>query len=384
MRSVLFRALFGLAAFCALLSFIVAPPWGARLGSLAIICAVLSVLVWRGWRPSSQEGLPPESSVLDEVGLLEATAGISRCCAGAASFDDALKGVGQVFAQELGAHKLRVLRISRTAGEYQGEPLLDLCVPRRPANAASFGASSRRALRERGIVSDEQQGHALPVLVAGEVVALIEFDALELCSAPATRLTLLELARRELAVLATSRRATAPPPAGHRLDVHGGPNPNIDFLEAINADRQVALFVVEPETLHVVAMSRRAERDFALRRRRVLGLPLSTAFSASLVPLLAGAVAEAANSGRAVECNVHWSTPRGQRGANVSLSMVRYDDGSPRWCVAMARDLKWDARSGGERRVMPRHGSLNVDLEQAAPKALPRPAAAISRLQDQE
>ena len=44
-RSWVSRLSFWLAAFCAVLSFVVEAPLGPRLGSLAIICAVFSLLV---------------------------------------------------------------------------------------------------------------------------------------------------------------------------------------------------------------------------------------------------------------------------------------------------------------------------------------------------
>ena len=44
----------------------------------------------------------------------------------------------------------------------------------------------------------------------------------------------------------------------------------------------MSLFVVEPQSLRIVGLSRRAERDFALRRAHVLGRTVAQAFGEAI------------------------------------------------------------------------------------------------------
>jgi hypothetical protein len=236
-----------------------------------------------------------------------------------------------------------------------------------------------RALRQPGAVHDDAFGHALTVQAAGEIVAVIEFDSLALDVPAATLVQLFELARAQLDLVAARSHCTdsALPESlsGKRADEAG-------FLASITANAQVGLFVLEPVHLRLVAISRRAERDFAARRQRVLGKTLPEAFGPNIAQVVSQAVDESVASDRTVELNVHWPTVRGQRGANVSLCALRHPDRSPRWLIAMARSLSGEAHAAGERRVMPRYGLLHADAPPARRTALPRPAVATSRPDD--
>jgi PAS fold len=377
MRSWTSRLLVWLAAFSALASFALAEPLGSRLGSVAIICGAAALLVWRGWKPPPGEALPAPTSVLDDDALLEATARIARACSAPARLDDALCGVAQTLAQELGARNVRASRVDAEHGQPRLAPLIDLARPdaRRPASKPSEAVL--RVLRDGGVVSDAAHGHALAVQGSSGMVALIDFDGLELDVEPAALGRLLDLAHADLGEVARRDRRSVAAPS---LPETGSDAP--DFLASITANAQVGLFVLEPRHLRLVAISRRAERDFAARRQRLLGKTVSEAFGASIAQNLEPAVAEALGCSTTVEQVVYWPSPRGQRGANLSLCVLRHDDGSPRWLVAMARDLTLDAVSGGERRAMPRHGLLHVDVKPQPAAHLPRPVVAANRRND--
>ena len=374
-RSWVSRLLFWLATFSAVLSFVLVEPLGARLGAFAIVCAVLSLLVWRGWRPPPLE-LSAQTSVLDPDALHEAAQRIERCCAEARDLDDAIRGVGRILVQELGANDVRMARFTHEGGAPHLEPLVDPGLPRGPATAPAPSRLAVRALREAGGVHKDSFGHALTVQTDGEAVALIEFDSLELDVAAAALAQLFELARVQLGGVATRCRMAG---IAKRPSIDDAAADEPDFLASITANAQVALFVLEPVNLRLVAISRRAERDFGARRQRVLGKTVSEAFGSSVAQDVTRAVDACIAGARTVELEVHWPTVRGQRGANVSLCALRHADGSPRWLIAMARDLRGDAQHRGERRAMPRHGLLHADQPPAARTSLPRPAVAVSR-----
>ncbi len=379
-RSWVSRLSFWLAAFCAVLSFVLAAPLGPRLGSLAIICAVFSLLVWRGWKPPARDWQPTEPSMLEPEGLIEAGKRITRSCAQAGDLDEALRGVAQVLTQELGALDVRAGRITL---EQQGRsfiPLPESNLHKPRGTSGKLKPAGERALRDGSNFTDATLGHALVVKHAGELMALIEFDALVVQVPPEAMAQLLALAGTELGrVVARELRPSASPafdPAAP-LPASGAEGP--EFLAAINADRELALFVLEPDHRRLVAISRRAERDFAARRQRVLGKTVAEAFSGLAAEQAQRAIDEVLAGGASVEHCLVWSTSRGQRGANVSWCVLRHTDGTLRWLVAMARDLQADPTSRAERRAMPRHGRLHADAARPPATALPRPTAVVSR-----
>ena len=379
-RSWVSRLSFWLAAFCAVLSFVFTAPLGPRLGSFAIICAVFSLLVWRGWKPPARDWQPTEPSMLEPEGVIDAGKRITRCCAQAAALDEALRGVAQVLTQELGALDVRCGRVTL---QPQGRCFISLPDPKLPKLRGSFDKlkpAGERALRDGANFTDTTLGHALVVKHAGEVMALIEFDALVVQVPAEAMAQLLALAGTELGrVAAREPRSNAgagfDPAAPLLANSAEGPG----FLAAISADRELALFVLEPDHCRLVAISRRAERDFAARRQRVLGKTVAEVFSGLAAEQAQRAIDEVMASGASVEHSLVWSTSRGQRGANVSWCALRHTDGTLRWLVAMARDLQADPRSRAERRAMPRHGRLHADAARPPATALPRPTGVVSR-----
>ena len=379
-RSWVSRLSFWLAAFCAVLSFVLAAPLGPRLGSFAIICAVFSLLVWRGWKPPARDWQPTEPSMLEPEGLIEAGKRITRWCAQAGDLDEALRGVAQVLTQELGALGVRAGRIMLQPQGRSFIPLPDPNLPKLRGSSGKLKPAGERALRDGANVTDAALGHALVVKHAGELMALIEFDALVVQVPAEAMAQLLALASTELGrVVAREQRSSAGAAFDSAAPLLTSSAAGPEFLAAISADRELALFVLEPDHRRLVAISRRAERDFAARRQRVLGKTLAEVFSGLAAEQAQRAIDEVLASGANVEHSLVWSTSRGQRGANVSWCALRHADGSLRWLVAMARDLQAGPLNHAERRAMPRHGRLHADASRPPVTALPRPTAVVSR-----
>jgi PAS fold len=380
LRSWVSRLSFWLAAFCAVLSFVVEAPLGPRLGSFAIICAVFSLLVWRGWKPPARDWQPTEPSMLEPEGLIEAGKRITRSCAQSHDLDEALRAVAQVLTQELGALEVRPGRILLQPQGRSFMPLTDPSLPKPRGASGKLKPAGERALREGANFTDAALGHALVVKHAGDLVALIQFDALVVQVPAEAMAQLLALAGTELGrVVARDLRPSAGAALEPAAPLLASSAEGSEFLAAISADRELALFILEPDHRRLVAISRRAERDFAARRQRVLGKTVAEVFSGVTAEQTQRAIEEALAGGVSVEQSLVWSTSRGQRGANVSWCALRHADGTLRWLVAMARDLQAEPSSRAERRAMPRHGRLHADAARPPVTALPRPTAVVSR-----
>jgi PAS fold len=380
LRSWVSRLSFWLAAFCAVLSFVVEAPLGPRLGSFAIICAVFSLLVWRGWKPPARDWQPTEPSMLEPEGLIEAGKRITRSCAQSHDLDEALRAVAQVLTQELGALEVRPGRILLQPQGRSFVPLTDPSLPKPRGASGKLKPAGERALREGANFTDAALGHALVVKHAGDLVALIQFDALVVQVPAEAMAQLLALAGTELGrVVARDLRPSAGAALEPAAPLLASSAEGSEFLAAISADRELALFILEPDHRRLVAISRRAERDFAARRQRVLGKTVAEVFSGVTAEQTQRAIEEALAGGVSVEQSLVWSTSRGQRGANVSWCALRHADGTLRWLVAMARDLQAEPSSRAERRAMPRHGRLHADAARPPVTALPRPTAVVSR-----
>ncbi len=380
LRSWVSRLSFWLAAFCAVLSFVAEAPLGPRLGSFAIICAVFSLLVWRGWKPPARDWQPTEPSMLEPEGLIEAGKRITRSCAQSHDLDEALRAVAQVLTQELGALEVRPGRILLQPQGRSFVPLTDPSLPKPRGASGKLKPAGEHALREGAHFTDAALGHALVVKHAGDLVALIQFDALVVQVPAEAMAQLLALAATELGrVVARDLRPSAGAALEPAAPLLASSAEGSEFLAAISADRELALFILEPDHRRLVAISRRAERDFAARRQRVLGKTVAEVFSGVTAEQTQRAIEEALASGVSVEQSLVWSTSRGQRGANVSWCALRHADGTLRWLVAMARDLQAEPSSRAERRAMPRHGRLHADAARPPVTALPRPTAVVSR-----
>lgn len=381
MRGRISRLLVWLGALSALASFVLAEPLGSRLGTLAIGCAVLSLLVWRGWRPAPHGDAPP-TTPLDDATLVEALARIRQACAPDRTLDDALRDVVRTLAQELGARNARASLVGTNAGRPQLSTLLDLAAPgaRRPpvlrakVVVAADPSPLQRALASGGVVSDPPHGYAVAVAGHSGVVAVVDFDALELEVDPDALARLLAELHQALAGVAARPAAVLAGLGGSAEEVArlAGCADEVGFLASINADREVGLFVLEPQHLRLVAVSRRAERDFGVRRQRVLGKTLAQAFGTAIELNLDIALRSVLAGNETVEQTLTWPSPRGQRGAHLSLCVLRRPDAPPRWLVGMVRPVEPLAALGPERRAMPRHGLLVDD-------AAPRVAARLAR-----
>ncbi len=385
LRPLTSKLLFWLAALSALASLVLPDPLAARLATLALGAAVASLLVWRGWKPATRAAVQPAPSTLDDGSLLEATAQIARCCANAHHLSDALRGVGRIIAHEIGARNVLVALVEPAragAGEFRLKPLLDLASPRRKRADTLLSSVAAAALRDRDIVIDPEAGHALAVFDSGQPIALVEFDALELAVSNVALSRLLELVRNELNDVVQRSRGNPGGLSPARMRTLRAQADTPGFLGAVARDAEVSLFVVDPQNMRLLGLSRRAERDFGLRRARVIGKTVANAFGDTIAKVGIRALQQALDHERTVEAEFHWPTPRGQRGANVSLCALRHADGSPRLLIAMARRLVGDMERGGERRVMPRHGLLRDDTPAAQPRALSRPVPSSTRPAD--
>ncbi len=383
-RPVLLTLLVWLAALVALASLWLPETMAPRLAVAALGVLGCALLVWRGWKPRAiaQEVQHPAESSLDDGFLLEAAAQVARACANAADLNDALRGVGHLLRHELGARQLRVALVEHVgsdAADVRLKPLLDLAASHAKRGATVLSTVAASALRERGVVSEPDSGHALVVLESARPVALVEFESLEINVGSLALSKLLEVVRSELNDVAQRSRSNSAGLSPARLRTLRAQFEAPDFLAAVASDRQVSLIVVEPQSLRIVGLSRRAERDFALRRTRVVGKTVAQAFGEAIALAAKQAVQRVFEDGRSVEQELHWATPRGQRGANVSVSALRHADGAPRLLIASARALPGAAPRGGERRAMPRHGLLRDDAQDAGARILARPRGAVPR-----
>ena len=110
----------------------------------------------------------------------------------------------------------------------------------------------------------------------------------------------------------------------------------------------ISLYVMEPTELRLLAVNRHAEREFAIRREEMIGLPAEQALGRQLTTLILPSVRRALDGGEPVEDEFLWrSHRRGDRHLNARYISLRQADGSPRAVIIIARDLTERRRAEG-------------------------------------
>ncbi|HZF80739.1 MAG TPA: response regulator, partial [Rubrivivax sp.] len=231
---------------------------------------------------------------------------------------------------------------------------------RLPARQLDLGAPAARPLAAALVagraVGDRSQGYAVAIVSGGRTVAALDIGGFALdLPATAVRHTLNTLAV-QLSWLGARDTPAAPdqPTADAGPHADGGPDSPppqalplhlpADMIEAM----PVAVFVFASADLRLLAMNRRAETEFHLRRSSMLSKTLVDAFhpvlSQAAEPVMRRAVAERCE----LACDHDWSTRRGTRTVHVHHVVLTDADGEARWLLSTAREVTEERRARRE------------------------------------
>ncbi|TCP08840.1 PAS domain-containing hybrid sensor histidine kinase/response regulator [Caldimonas thermodepolymerans] len=120
------------------------------------------------------------------------------------------------------------------------------------------------------------------------------------------------------------------------------------YLDELIEHLPVSLYVMEPGQLRLLAVNQHAEREFAVQREALLGLPAEQALGRKLTALILPAIRHALDGGEPIEDEFVWTTrQRGERVLNARCIALRHPDGTPRAVIVIARDLTERRRAEG-------------------------------------
>ena len=112
-----------------------------------------------------------------------------------------------------------------------------------------------------------------------------------------------------------------------------------EFLEALLGNLPVSLFVLDPATLHVVAINRYTEIEFQLERDKVVGGSIAMALGEAGLDVARPFMDQAIASGETVEHDFTWHSPAGEKVVNARHFALRHGNGAPRLLISLVRDI---------------------------------------------
>lgn len=112
-----------------------------------------------------------------------------------------------------------------------------------------------------------------------------------------------------------------------------------EFLEALMENLPVSLFVMDPESLRLIAINRYAELEFGVRRSAVIGKTVQQAMGRRILHLVLPAMQEAIERDATVERELQWRSGGRQLTINARHFALRHADGTPRLLITLARDI---------------------------------------------
>jgi signal transduction histidine kinase/DNA-binding response OmpR family regulator len=322
-----------LAAFAAVASLFTPGREGAALAVVAMV-ALIGALVLRRFVLENRIQVVIEAEPargLNDAALLEVAASLTHRIADAGSVAEALDETREELIHELGARGVVIhgpVEPSGTLVLAERFPLGD-------------------AFIHREVTGNVAQGFALPVVHDGRVLAMLELRGVELAVEPAAFTRLLELLKVQLDSLARREAGSAAPTSGSG---HEAPLGNEgELLNVLTENLPVSVFVFEARELRLLAMNRHSEQEFMLRRHEMIGRTLYQAFDPRLVALVDPAMRKAVREGVTTDVDCEWTARKaGWRTVNVRNVVMHNADGSPRFLLAIARNITAERRNHRE------------------------------------
>ncbi len=348
--------------------------WG-----LGMAAALAAVGVWMWGRQaveskdSTSSGIStlsePSTGALPDADLMEVAWRCTQEIQHSPTLDAALLAVRRVLEQELGAVGVRILRVEPDPGETAWVRVVEpafaeiegyRAVPvSLPLNRYPLGV----AITQQQLAGNDTAGYAAPVCCLGQTVAVLELAKTTLPCSPLSLQALLNMVTVHLAqchargLVGMKAVATAPvtslaSPAFATDDLAQQFNGLIQALPE-------AVFLLDAQTLHLLALNPAAEQQFSLSRVQVVGKALEEAFHPALASAAAPVLREAvrrSESGQNMDApnaawtqQVQWS-PHAESTARtrvlqVSSVVVQGADGQSRWLMALVRDVTQESRA---------------------------------------
>ncbi|HUG23027.1 response regulator [Piscinibacter sp.] len=331
-----------LAALAAAASLFTPGKHGALLATIAMV-ALIGALVLRRFQLKASAATvvtldPDDTRPLDDAAMLDVATRLTRGIAEATSVAVALREVRDELVHELGAY---------------GVTLHERPAPQAPLTVADrFPLGD--ALRRDAVAGSAAAGFAMPVALDGRVVAMLELKGTELDVEVPSLARLLELVKVQLDGLAArdvELVADAPAPSDAHAPTAAEPplDDGGEFLSVLAENLPVSLFVFEPTERRVLAINRHAETEFRLRRSKVVGRTLAEATHPHLAALVEPAMQRAIREQATVDVDCEWVSRRGgRRTVNIRNVVLRRADGTPRFLLALARDISAERRDRRE------------------------------------
>ena len=264
---------------------------------------------------------PPEGVAADWLALLHALARLDR---NERAPGDALDGALAVIVRHLPASAGGVFRRHDASDAPLGGTFLGPfgeSMEIDPGSLLGQAALSRQALVERA-----GEAHTVWVPVPGQhrVEAVIRLEAVPWGTDTPGFSAMLETVGQNLGMLLERPAHT--------------PNER-EFLAALMEQMPVGLLVFDLPSLRIVHLNPHAVVELGLPRDAVLGRTLAEAFGEGAARVDRAAIDRAVQESITVEVDIELATEAGTRILSMRHVALRRTDGSPRWLIALARDV---------------------------------------------
>lgn len=264
---------------------------------------------------------PPEGVSADWLSLLHELSRLGRHVApGGDPLDEALS----ILLRQVPAAAGGVFRRFDVADGALGGPFIGPAGESMAIDPESL--LGRAALAQRPLVEAAGAGHTVWVPVCGQhrVEAVVRLEAVPWAASTPGFLGTLETVGLTLGML-VERPARTPSER--------------QFLTALMEQMPVGLLVFDLPSLRIVHLNPHAETELGLARNELLGCTLATAFGEGAAGHDAAVIERALAEPVTVETDVELAHGSGRRIINMRHVALRRPDGSPRWLIALVRDV---------------------------------------------
>ncbi|WP_157603834.1 response regulator [Rhizobacter sp. Root1221] len=253
-------------------------------------------------------------------------------CAGARSpgLPQVLADVAGLLAQRLPAQGCDVLRVVSIEGDTAWLQPADEAAP---SEGHPRRAGAGRSAFDQQVVTEPRDGSHdvfIPVARRGRAEAVLAVRCLGPAPGIAGLQATLETVRLNLGALADRDVSPRPP---------GEAETEREFLQALMDNLPVGLFVFDVEERRILDINAHAEAEFGLRRDAVRGKTVAEAFDSGFANLDTDAMTRALAEPVTVDTDLALGDESNRRIVNMRHVALRRPDGSPRWLIALARDI---------------------------------------------
>lgn len=266
----------------------------------------------------------------DAAGWLALLHDIARAGVRSSGLAQALADVAGLLAQRLPAQRCDVLRVFSIEGDTAwlqpvGEAGPSEGHPRR-------AGAGRSAFDQQVVTEPRDGGHDvfIPVARRGRAEAVLAVRRLGPAPGTAGLQPTLETVRLHLGALADRDVSPLPP---------GEAETEREFLQALMDNLPVGLFVFDVEEQRILNINAHAEAELGIRRDAVRGKTVAEAFDSAFANIDTDAMTRALAEPVTVETDLELGHQSSRRIVNMRHVALRRPDGSPRWLIALARDI---------------------------------------------